>query len=342
MKIFPFCAVWIVLGAGLVVAIAPLPGIAADSVFTIPRSQLLSDSEFGTKAWGPGTLVSRTAGPGDAVDFAFTGLGTSGTGVKDDYPVDPVYGQVLPSHGNGDFSGFSGYALRFENLDDGAAWIHLCMNTGFTGASGTPSNDVTNNTFWTSSPGWQELGPGGDLLVILDFDGAIAYQISDNKAPHSGGGLGWPDGDVYAINPFDRKELSAIGFEIADFAGANPDAVIRLTPVPADAGIGVDIPDVGLGGAVALEAYPNPGRALTIRIACAGSFGGGTHPASLAIYDVQGHLVRALWLGWLEDGWLELSWDGANAAAVRCTPGLYFLRLDTGSGCCTRPVLLLE
>jgi hypothetical protein len=337
MKMFSSCVFGIVLGTGILAALVPLPGIAADSVFTIPRSQLLSDAEFGTKAWGPGTLVSRAAGPGDAVDFTFTGLGTSGTGVKDDYPVDPVYGQVLPSHGNGDFSGFSGYALRFENLDGGAIWIQLCMNTGFTGASGTPSSDVTNNTFWTSSPGWWELGPGEDLLVILDFDGAIAYQIADNKVPHTGGGLGWPDGGVYAINTFDRKELSAIGFEVADFAGTNPDIVIRLTPVSADAGVKAAIPEIK-----AIQAYPNPGRAMTIRLPSGAGSGLGAGPATLAIYDVRGRLVRSLWTGLLADGWLELTWDGTNAVAARCAPGLYLLRLDTDSGGSTRAVLLLR
>ena len=334
----------ILLGIAILISLAAGPGRSDDEVFTIPRAQLLSDAEFGVKAWGPGTLASRTGGPGDAVDFAFTGLGTSGTGVKDDYPVDPVYGQVLPSHGNGDFSGFSGYAMRLENLDAGAVWVQLCMNTGFTGPSGTPSNDVTNNTFWICSPGWRELGPGEDLLIILDFDGAIAYQISDNKVPHSGGGLAWPDGGVYAVNTFDRKELSSIGFEIADFSATNPDAVIRLTPVAANAGVGVAVPrsGAGPGAAITLDAYPNPGRAMTIRVVCTDGREPSVSPAALGIYDVRGRLVRSLWVGGLPSGPLELAWDGTNAAAARCAPGLYLLRLNTVWGCCTRPILLID
>ncbi len=58
------------------------PYEARASYFTIPESKLL-DSEFSNKAWGPASVV-RTDAPGDAVDFAFTGLSDSGTGLKDD------------------------------------------------------------------------------------------------------------------------------------------------------------------------------------------------------------------------------------------------------------------
>jgi hypothetical protein len=271
-------------------------------------------------------------------------MGSSGTGVKDDYPVDPVYGQVLPSHGNGDFSGFTGYAMRLENLDGAAVWVQICVNTGFTGPSGTPSNDVTNNTFWACSPGWRELGPGEELLVILDFDGAIAYGISDNKIPHTGGGLAWPEGGMYAINAFDRAEVSAIGFEVADFSGTNPEAVLRLTPVPADAGVEVANPDgqAGLHGAVRLEAYPNPARAMSIRATCAPGAGVGCEPATLSVYDVRGQLVRSLWAGTLAEGSFEVVWDGTNEDRARCGAGLYWVRLAAGRDSYSRPVLLIK
>jgi hypothetical protein len=337
MKITGLGTLSVALGVAVLALGTPLVGTASDSVFTIPTAQLLTDSEFGARAWGPGTVASRTAASGGAVDFAFTGLGTSGTGVKDDYAVDAVYGQILPSHGNGDFSNFTGYGLRFENLDDAAVWVQLCINTGFTGASGTPSSDPTNNTFWASYPGWRELGPGEDLLVILDFDGATAYQISDNKVPHTGGGLGWPDGGVYVVNPYDRSELSAIGFEVADFAGTNPNAVIRLTPVAADAGVAILTP-----AGWAVSAFPNPGRAVTVRVAAEAGTDLGAAPATLAIYDVRGRLVRPLWTGVLAGGGIDLPWDGADAGGIRCAPGFYLVRLSAGRASCTRTVMLLD
>jgi len=337
MKITGLSTPSVALGMAFLALITPLAGAASDTVFPIPAAELLTDSEFGTKAWGPATVASRTAASGGAVDFAFTGLGTSGTGVKDDYAVDAVYGQILPSHGNGDFSSFTGYGLRFENLDDATVWVQLCINTGFTGASGTPSSDLTNNTFWASYPGWRELGPGEDVLVILDFDGATAYQISDNKVPHTGGGLGWPDGGVYVINSFDRTELSAIGFEVADFAGTNPGAVIRLTPVAADAGVAVP---AHAGWVV--SAFPNPGRAVAVRVAADAGMDPGARPAALAIYDVRGRLVRSLWAGVLPEGGFDLTWDGTGASGTRCAPGVYIVRLDAGAASCVRPVLLVD
>ncbi len=178
----------------------------ANPDFTIPESKLLS-SEFAAKAWGSAT-VSRTDVAGSAVEFRFTGLTDAGTGLKDDYSVETVYGQILPSHGNGNFSNFSGYTLGFKNVGASDVKVSLFITTGFTGASGTPSNNGTNNTFWQSS--WQTIQQGEYKVVHLDFDSAIPWGIGDNLYPHTQG----LDGVATAINAFDRKEVSAIGFEV--------------------------------------------------------------------------------------------------------------------------------
>ena len=47
---------------------------------------------------------SRRDVPGSGVSFTFLELAGQSTGWKDDYPVDGVYGQILPSDANGDFS----------------------------------------------------------------------------------------------------------------------------------------------------------------------------------------------------------------------------------------------
>ena len=205
---------------------------AAD--FTIPESKLL-DTEFASTRWG--SSVTRSDVAGDAVKFSFTGLSDSGTGLKDDYPVDVVYGQILPSHGNGDFSNFSGYVLHFENLDDEPVLLSLFINTGFTGPSGDPSNDGTNDTFWQSA--WVELLAGQSSIVKLDFDSAIPWGVEDNKSPHT---LGGTNGVAMAINSYDRAELSAIGFEIRGAEG-NAQADILVKPIPEPATLAV----LGLG-----------------------------------------------------------------------------------------------
>ncbi len=199
------------------------------SFFTIPESELLS-SELNTTAWGPASVV-RTDAPGSAVDFAFNGLTTSSTATRDNYPVATVYGQTIPSHGNGDFSIFSGYALTVQNLDDQAVNVSIFINTGFTGPSGNPSNNSANDTFWQSD--WTAIAPGDSLELQLSFNSAIPWNIADNPSPHTQGA----NGVATAINAYDRTEVSSIGFQI--YASDNSAATIRVSPIPEPATIGL-------------------------------------------------------------------------------------------------------
>lgn len=190
---------------------------SADFV-TLPEEELLS-AEFSSVAWGPAAL-SRTDVPGPAVRFSFIGLGAGSTGVKDDYMVSDI-GQVLPSHGNGDFSIFDRYTLVFRNADaTGTVWVSLILNTGFTGVSGIPSSDPSNDTFWQGP--WIGINAGQRATLALRFDNATPYGITDNKPPHTKGGESWPDGVATSINGWDQTEVSAIGFQVADFSGLNP------------------------------------------------------------------------------------------------------------------------
>jgi len=200
-------------------------GVAEATSFSIPEYVLLGD-EFSSSAWG-GSVV-RTDAPGSLVQFSFSGLGSGSTGLKDDYPVGPDYGQILPSHANGDFSNFDSYALWATNIDDQSVWMGLFINSGFTGPSGTPSNDPGNDTFWQTA--WLELDPGVRTLLYLDFDDAIPYHVEDNPLPHTQGGT---DGVAMVINPYDRTELDAIGFHV--YSNENEDAAILVetyTPIP--------------------------------------------------------------------------------------------------------------
>ena len=95
--------------------------------------------------------------------------------------------------------------------------VSLFLNTGLTGPSGYPSNDGTNDTYWDN--GWTTLSLRETKTLRVDFNAARAFNISDNKEPHTGGGLSWPDEGWYAINYRDRNEISNIGFQVADFDG---------------------------------------------------------------------------------------------------------------------------
>ncbi len=207
------------------------------SYFTIPESKLLT-SEFNAKSWGPASFL-RTDAPGNAVDFAFTGLTTSSTGIKDNYAVDTVYGQILPSHGNGDFSNFSGYMLQVQNLDSLPVGVSVFINTGFTGASGTPSNNAANDTFWQSP--WTEIQPGQIAVLQMNFDNAVPWNIADNPLPHTQGA----NGVATSINAYDRTEVSSIGFQIYGPSG-NSAATIRVSPIPEPAAISLLV----LGGII--------------------------------------------------------------------------------------------
>jgi hypothetical protein len=211
-----------------------LPMTAQD--FTIPKLKLL-DFEFASTAWG--ATVVRTDGPGDSVDFSFNGLSSSSTGLKDDYPVDLVYGQILPSHGNGDFSNLHGFNQAIENLDDDSVWVSLFLNTGFTGPSGNPSNNPANDTFWQSE--WMEIPPGETRDLHFSFSLAIPWGIEDNPPPHTQG----INGIATAVNAYDHAEVSAIGFQVATFT-PNPEAILRVHPGKPDeliafTEIGVDL-----------------------------------------------------------------------------------------------------
>lgn len=189
----------------------------ADIDFTISEDILLS-AELASASWGPGTAV-RSDVPGEAVQFDLTGLTGSGTGLKDNYPVQD-YGQTLPSHGSGDFGLFHGYSLWVMNVGQTDVTVSLFINTGFTGPSGVPSSDWTNDTFWQSN--WQGLAPGESVVVRLDFDHARPFNIANNKDPHTHGA----DGQWTAINAYDRTEVSAVGFEVL----GNGDGTIRVGP----------------------------------------------------------------------------------------------------------------
>jgi hypothetical protein len=197
---------------------------------TLDNTELLGSGEFGVVAYGPATLA-RSQAANDGVIFNFSGLTGSGTGVKDDYPVTD-HGQILPSHGNGDFSNIGTYDILVTNNDNQNIAFSLFINTGFTGPSGIPSNDVTNNTFWNSP--WIDIAPNQTEHIKFKFNDAIPWSIEDNKDPHTQGTNGTPT----AINTTDHTEVSAIGFQVADFTGSNPNGAITInqfmSPTPGE------------------------------------------------------------------------------------------------------------
>jgi hypothetical protein len=86
-----------------------------------------------------------------------------------------------------------------------------------------------------------------------------------------------------------------------------------------------------------LAVAPNPGSAAVLRFDL---------PAradlSLAIYDMQGRLVRTLWRGPRDAGRHELRWDGRDADGTPSATGVYFCRLTSGNVVQSRKLALVH
>ena len=212
---------FIVCGACLLVL--GISGLARADTCSIPRNALASNTEFGSAAWGPATLVSRTAYADSSVDWHLTGIGQDGTGFKDNFELSLIYGQT--GLHNADFTEFVGSTLKCQNLDDEPIHVCLFMNTGF-----TSDPDWHADTFWQGE--WIYLTPGEEIVISLSFDWAQAYNISDNNGDHTGADLGWTDGEYYSINAYDRTQFTSFGIQFQNESGENSDgeATIRLTP----------------------------------------------------------------------------------------------------------------
>jgi hypothetical protein len=79
----------------------------------------------------------------------------------------------------------------------------------------------------------------------------------------------------------------------------------------------------------------NPSTSLRFELASAG-------PATLAVYDARGRLVRTLWSGFLGAGPHALPWDGRDGRGARVASGVYVVKLASGEFAATRRALLLK
>lgn len=239
--------VWPVL-----LAAASCASAATVNPYALPDAELMDSGFNPLYSDGGSALISRTDVPGSGVHFDLTMAGNDlndgKIGLGDPYPTSSNAGfgdDLNPYTGSThrtSLSAFDSYqmVIRYDAGPVGSTLnISLIMNTGLTGVSAYPSSDGTNDTFWAGA--WTTLGLGETKTLTLDFGSAEAWNISDNKAPHTGGGEAWTNGGWYAINDRDRNEITNIGLQIADFdgdvLGHSVTLHLNAQPVPAPAGL---------------------------------------------------------------------------------------------------------
>jgi M6 family metalloprotease-like protein len=84
--------------------------------------------------------------------------------------------------------------------------------------------------------------------------------------------------------------------------------------------------------------YPNPfNPSTTISFSLAQ-----TESVNLSIFNVRGQLIKTLVNDTFEAGRYSAVWDGEDSAKNRVSSGIYFYRLETGSGVETKKMLLMK
>jgi predicted lipoprotein with Yx(FWY)xxD motif len=164
----------------------------------------------------------------------------------------------------------------------------------------------------------QHVNANGTLLwapLGLKISTAASQRNLRTAAPDGYGGclFAWedfrngPTSDIYAYR------VTSIGTGVANHSA--PSAPVRLYP-----------------------ARPNPFNphtVLSFRLDQAG-------PARLALFDVQGRMVRELVNGPRPAGTQEVTWDGTDARGTPCASGVYFALLQAGGARRQTAVTLLR
>ncbi|MHC4717272.1 MAG: Calx-beta domain-containing protein, partial [Planctomycetota bacterium] len=196
--------------------------------YRIPDAELMSTGDFEVRTASGSSLSTRDAlydVAGEGVVYQLTLVDETGDPdgkivMGDDYPGgaslgfghDGVLGTDTSLAAYGCYEMVVSYISGPLGTDID---VSLYLNTGLTDADGFPVSDPTNDTYWESE--WTPIALGETRALRLDFNNALANNISDNKLPHTEGGAASPDLDWYAINGRDCNEICNIGIQIADF-----------------------------------------------------------------------------------------------------------------------------
>ncbi len=125
----------------------------------------------------------------------------------------------------------------------------------------------------------------------------------------------------------DVGNVNLQGFVVNAHTGPLDVSVFGFDPVPISAAAAVAVPPGGEALLGAMQVVPNPARAgAAMSFALARAM-----DVDLAIYDVNGRKVAAVWSGRKEAGAQTLAWNGRTDEGTLAPAGVYFARL-TGEG----------
>ena len=157
---------------------------------------------------------------------------------------------------------------------------------------------------------------------------AYAEPTMGYRTVNLGFGIEYMRGDTgpgghFVTGLYDRVDLL---YNIFDYFGVPPDTI--------PTSVGDEFAPAALS-----NAYPNPCRRAAT-VAYTVSHGG---RATVAVYDVAGHLVRTLLDEKLPAGASgELTWDGTDGQGHECGSGVYFLRIDAPGMSDARKIVVLR
>ncbi|MCO6488237.1 MAG: thrombospondin type 3 repeat-containing protein [Phaeodactylibacter sp.] len=151
-----------------------------------------------------------------------------------------------------------------------------------------------------------------DLQYVVSY---VSYQ--------SGGGI--PAGNADYIIAQVNGLIDALN---------NGTAVCCPPPVPRPANPGV----ATTAGTLQLQASPNPFRdEVSIRFSLPQA-----GPATLEVFNLSGQRVAALHAGYLDAGYQDFQWNGADGSGRQLSSGIYLVRLQTEEGMLTQKVSLVR
>ncbi len=165
---------------------------------------------------------------------------------------------------------------------------------------------------------WRSTGRNGEKMYITGFEENPALLGQGNRS----------QGALY--QHFDSDVQVGLYYEYTLVDVSVSGQRTRHAPVLVlhqDAGISVLDESKTVAGYNLTQNYPNPfNNRTTIRFSISG---GGEIPARIAVYDLNGRLIKVLWSAPLLEGTYQISWDGTNQQGSLVSSGDYIYGIET-------------